>query len=173
MVADLWLLMLPSESSWKKQMGAIISFISMYYILINMMMIPGVLFCSYYLKRMLILFYRFSYWPLYLTENKNHKVSNNTCIYLFNCKMNNLFCQCTAVPVTGKLKQINGIIIELFATSHVLFFSHHANLSFHLSLPPSISSDFLHCYDIIHAIYVVIPSWFTLYSFTKEEEKRI
>ena len=93
-----------------------------------MMMIPGVLFCSYYLKRMLILFYRFSYWPLYLTENKNHKVSNNTCIYLFNCKMNNLFCQCTAVPVTGKLKQINGIIIELFATSHVLFFSHHDRL---------------------------------------------
>ena len=40
MVADLWPLMLPSESSWKKQMGAIISFISMYYILINMMMIP-------------------------------------------------------------------------------------------------------------------------------------
>ena len=36
--------------------------------------------------------------------------------------MNNLFCQCTAVPVTGKLKQINGIIIELFATSHVLSF---------------------------------------------------
>ena len=67
--------------------------------------------------------------------------------------MNNLFCQCTAVPVIGKLKPINGIIIEHFAASHVLSFLIML-ISLSIYLPPSISFGFLHCYNITHATYV-------------------